>query len=734
MSILDPLPAELAQHTIDDKPYWFRVDRRDFLKLFGGGLLVCLTDLPGLAQESGRTFGSHELPNDIAAWIAIATDSRVTVFTGKVEVGQNIRTSLAQQVAEELRVPFDSITMLMGDTDLVPWDAGTFGSRTTPTMGPQLRKMAAAARQLLVEMAAKRWNIDSSALTAADAKVTGPQPGQSLSYGELTRGEKLMKTVSTTEPLTPASDWKIAGTAVPKVNGRDFVTGKHKYPSDMVRPGMMFGKVLRPQGFNATLGSLDATKAEKMPGVTVVHDGNFIAVAGTDPAAAERALSALHATWNVPPQPSNQGLFASFKKSAKGAEEDDSPEHASGSVSQAMAAAAVKLHQQYTVQYIAHAPLEPRAAVAEWTNGKLTVWTGTQRPFGVRDELMAAFHLPPEQVRVIQPDMGSGYGGKHTGEAAIEAARLAKATGKPVKIVWTREEEFTWAYFRPAGLIEIGSGANRDGTLVAWEHHNYNSGPAAITTPYTVANQLIQFHPANSPLRQGSYRALAATANNFARESHMDEVAHAVGMDPLEFRMKNLTDPRLRAVLQAAADKFHWGRVKSTAQRGFGIACGTDKGGYVATCVEVEVVPPDNKVKIRRVVQAWESGAIVNPDGLRNQVSGAVVQGIGGAQFEQIQFANGQILNPHFAKYRVPRFSDTPQIEIVLIDRKDLPSAGAGESGIIGLAPAVGNTIFAATGTRLRNMPMAPLGTAPVKSASMSPPDHDVACDSGANG
>ncbi len=651
-----------------------------------------------------------------------------------MEVGQNIRTSLAQQVAEELRVPFDSITMLMGDTDLVPWDAGTFGSRTTPTMGPQLRKMAAAARQVLVEMAAKRWNVEPSSLKASGAKVMGPQTGQSLSYGELTHGEKLVQTVSTEVALTPASEWKIAGTAVPKVNGRDFVTGKHKYPSDIVRPEMMFGKVLRPQGFNATLVSLDSSHAEKIPGVTVVHDGDFIAVAAADAPTAERALAALHASWNVPAQPSNQGLFASFKQSSTGSDDDDTTGQPSGLVSQALAAAPIRLHQQYTVQYIAHAPLEPRAAVAEWVNGKLTVWTGTQRPFGVRDDLMAAFHLPPEKVRVIQPDMGSGYGGKHTGEAAVEAARLSKAAGKPVKIVWTREEEFTWAYFRPAGLIEISSGADRDGTLVAWEHHNYNSGPAAISTPYHVTHQRSQFHPADSPLRQGSYRALAATANNFARESHMDEVAHAVGMDPLEFRMKNLTDPRLRAVVQAAADKFNWGQSKSTAQRGFGIACGTDKGGYVATCVEVEMVPPENKIKIRRVVQAWESGAIVNPDGLRNQVSGAIVQGIGGALFEQIRFANGRILNPHFAQYRVPRFSDAPQIEVVLLDRKDLPSAGAGESGIIGLAPAVGNAIFAATGKRLRDMPMAPLGTAPAKMAAENLAGDGVVYNSGATG
>jgi isoquinoline 1-oxidoreductase len=312
--------------------------------------------------------------------------------------------------------------------------------------------------------------------------------------------------------------------------------------------------------------------------------------------------------------------------------------------------------------------------------------------------------------------MGSGYGGKHTGEAAIEAARLAKAAGKPVKVVWTRSEEFTWAYFRPAGLIEIKAGARRDGTLVAWEHHNYNSGPAAIGTPYSVANQLLQYHAAKSPLRQGSYRGLASTANHFARESHMDGVAHVAGMDPLEFRLKNLADPRLQAVFQAAAEKFGWGRLKSTPERGFGIAGGVDKGGYVATCAEAEIDPAGKRVRIRRVVQAWECGAIVNPDGLRNQLAGAIVQAIGGALFERILFADGRILNPHFAQYRVPRFSDTPQVEVVLIDRKDLPSAGAGETGLVGLAPAVGNAIFAASGIRLRNMPMAPQAGVPGES------------------
>ena len=516
--------------------------------------------------------------------------------------------------------------------------------------------------------------------------------------------------------MTPASEWKIAGTAAPKAEGRAFVTGAHQYPSDIVRPGMLFGAMVRAEGFHAKLITADTSAADQLPGVKVVRDGDFIGVVAPDAFTTHRAAAMITANWDVPEQPANENLFEYLRNNPE-TNEPRRADHETGSVDEAMRTAEIKLEERYTVQYIAHAPLEPRAAVAEWTDGKLTVWTGTQRPFGVREELAQHFAIPESQVRVIHPDMGSGYGGKHSGDAAVEAARLAKAVGKPVKLVWTRREEFTWAYLRPAALIEIRAGARRDGTLVAWEHHNYNSGNATIGTPYDVPNQIIQYHPAKTPLRQGSYRALAGTANNFARESHMDALAHEAEIDPLTFRMKNLSNARLKAVLQAAADKFGWSMAKSTPARGIGIACGTDKGGYVATCAEVEI-DADKTVHVRRVVQAWESGAVINPNGLNNQNSGGVVQALGGALFEAILFGQGKILNPQFARYRLPRFSDTPQIEIVLVDRKDLPAAGAGEIGLIGVAPAIGNAIFAATGVRVRNMPMAPRAAIPGVPAS----------------
>jgi isoquinoline 1-oxidoreductase len=441
--------------------------------------------------------------------------------------------------------------------------------------------------------------------------------------------------------------------------------------------------------------------------VTVVRDGDFVGVTAPDANTAERAAAAIHAQWNAPQQISEKELFQHLKTSAQ--TDTEGRDHTvTGSVEQARAEASKTLEQTYTVAYIAHVPLEPRAALAEWNDGKVTVWTGTQRPFAVRDELLSAFHLPEGGARVIVPDTGSAYGGKHSGEAAVEAARLAKTAGKPVRLVWTREEEFTWAYFRPAGVIDVKSGAKADGTLVYWEFDNYNSGPAGIGTPYEVANQRIEFHPADSPLRQGSYRSLAAAANHFARESHMDELAHELSLDPLEFRLKNLKNDRLRAVFQAAADRFQWGKEKSSRGRGFGIAGGIEKNGYVATCAEVAI--DHGEVKVVRVVEAFDCGAVVNPEELKNQISGAVVQGLGGTLFEAIQFENGRILNPHLRDYRVPRFSDLPQIDVVLVDRKDQPSMGAGETPLIGIAPAVANAIFNATGKRLRSMPLVPGG------------------------
>ena len=710
----DDRELELERYELFAGPsYNFNFNRRQFLKAFSGGIALIVPASNIVARafqqeqgESGGGRGNQRVPSDIGAWIHIDESGVVSVFTGKVELGQNIRTSLTQAVAEELHVPLGVVRVVMADTDLTPFDMGTFGSLTTPRMAPQLRKAAAAARETLIALAAEQWKVEPGTVRIENARFVNHDKSKSLTLAEVAKGQKLVKTIPPDVAITPVNNWTLAGTSVAKVNGRDFVTGKHQYTTDMKREGMLYGRVVRPSALEAKLVSSDTKAAQAIPGVVVVRDGDFIGLAAPDQQTAMRAEKAIAVHWQAPGQPGNDVLFDYLKKNAAGNRVTGRPV---GSVADGMKAADKQHSANYTIAYIAHAPLEPRAAVAEWTDGKLTVWTGTQRPFGVRSELAEAFHIPEEKVRVIVPDTGSGYGGKHTGECAIEAARLARASGKPVKLVWTREEEFQWAYFRPAGVIEVTSGVKNDGTVTAWEFHNYNSGASAIQVKYDFPNQNIQFHQTKSPLRQGSYRGLAATANHFAREVHMDELAQLVKMDPVAFRLKNIKDERLKGVLEAAANKFGWDR-KKTEGRGRGIACGFEKGSYIATAAEVSVDAKTGRVKLERVVASFECGAIVNKMHLHNQVEGAVVQAIGGALFENIQFSNGQVLNGKFAQYRLPRFSDMPVIEIVLLDRKDLPSAGAGETPIVGLAPAVGNAIFDLTRVRIRSLPLAPDG------------------------
>ncbi len=677
---------------------------------------------PAAPQPNMQERERHALSNmPLSAWLRIASNGIVTVFTGKVEVGQGIRTSLAQLVAEELRLPVASIEMVMGDTGRTPFDMGTFGSRTTPTTGAHLRRVAATAREHLLDVAAQRWHVSRGEVQAVDGRVIHPASGRAATYAELASDQAFNTRVLDQAPVTPPEQWTTAGGPAPRTDALAAVTGHVRFTSDLKLQGMGIGILLRPPAFAATLRSLDARAAAAVPGVTVVHEGSFVGVVAPDEQTARRAVAVLRAEWDVPMQPAREEVFDYLRSHPAVTTTNGwggTARFEQGDVAAGTASADHRLYSTYTVAYLQHVPLETRAALARWDADNLTVWTGTQRPFGVREQLADAFGLAEEQVRVIVPETGSGFGGKHFGDAALEAARLARVVGRPVKVVWTREEEVTGAVFRPAAGIDVASAARSDGSLLSWEFHNYNAGANAIRPPYVIPNQIVEFHPAETLLRQGSYRALAATANHFARETHLDELAHALSVDPLQLRLRNCHDSRLAAVLEAAAERFGWGQTPSAAHHGVGSAGGTEKGSYVATCAEVAVDWPSGQVQITRVVQAFECGAIVNPDNLRNQVEGAIIQGIGGALFEAVDAHLGKIVNPRFSRYRVPRFGDIPTIEVVLLDRKDLPSAGAGETPIVGIAPAAGNAIFNATGIRLRTMPLVPRGLAPFGEAA----------------
>jgi len=683
--------------------------RRDFVQVLGAGVLITVTGEIALAQRRGGRggggFGGRG-PANIAARLHIDRDGFVTVMTGKVEVGQGSRAELTQAAAEELRLDPARIRLIMADTAVVPDDGLTAGSGSTPRTVPSIRSGAAAARELLLDLAAQQWQVDRATLRVSDGAIAHEATKRTISYAELAQVKDFAKTlarpVSGNVAVTPVSQWKVLGTSVPRPNRRDIVTGVHRYPSDIVRPGMLHGKILRPPSFGATLVSIDLAPARSMAGVAVMREGSLVGCAAPTSLEAQRAVEALAKTaqWRTVPQVSSKELFSHFRKSAGGS--------LAAALEEDLSRAAKVLHESYEIAYIQHAPMEPRAAVAEWEGDKLTVWTGSQNPFGVRGELAGALDLPAENVHVIVPDTGGGFGGKHSGEAAVEAARLAKAAQRPVSLRWSREEEFTWAYFRPAALIEIRAGLDAAGRLTVWDFINVNAGGSAIESPYAIAKNRARSVRADSPLRQGSYRALAATANHFARESFMDELAHAAQADPLAFRLAHLKNDRLRAVLEKAAGEFRWEerRRQSAANAGVGLACGTEKGSFVATCAEVEVDRSNGEIRVHRVCQAFECGTVLNPANLVAQNQGCVIMGLGGALMEEIRFHDGRILNPRFATYAVPRFKDVPQIDVHLLNRTDITPAGAGETPIVGIAPAVANAVFHATSVRVRSMPL----------------------------
>jgi len=614
------------------------ITRRELLTALGAGLLVAVTPEAADAQAG----------QPLATRFHIGEDGVITVLTGKVELGQGARTEITLAVAEELRLAPSKVRVLMADTALVPDDGTTAGSATTPRTVPAIRRAAAALRE------------------------AGLRP------------DALSRPIPAEIELTPAEKWKVLGTPLRPVRGPEIVTGSHRFSRDLKqgegidRKSVMHGKIVRPPAYHATLVSFDASAASKMPGVKVVREGNLLGVVAPDPRTAEAAAEAIKAEWKTEPLPDEAELTTLFKANARQAQGGRGPGGTQrGDLALGLAAAARRHEASYSLPYIAHTPMEPRAALAAWNGDKLTVYTGTSGPFGVRRQLAQAFGVPEGNVRVVVPDTGNSFGGKHSAECPLEAARLAREAGQPVRLAWTRQEEFTWAYARPAGLIEVRSGTSSDGKIVAWDFHNYNSGGASIHPPYEIPNLVCAFHASETPLKQGSYRSLAAVANAFARETHIEELAALHHIDPLEFRLRNITNPRLREVLQRAAGKFGWGRGKSGSGAGCGMACNIEKDSLVALCAEVET--GGKEPHVRRMTVAFDCGAVLNPDNLRNQITGALIMGMGGALFERLRFDRQKIVNARLSRYRVPRFSD---------------------------APAIGAALFAATGERRRRLPL----------------------------
>lgn len=687
--------------------------RRNFLGLAGGGLflLFSVASLDAL-QEPARLPGRPSYPSDFNAYLRIASDGRVTCMVGKVELGQGAKTSLAMLLAEELDVNLDSVDMVMGDTDLCPWDMGTFGSLSIRQFGPVLRGAAAEARAVLLQMASEHLQVAPDRLHIANGVISDREQGRRVSYAELVEGKRIERHLEKIA-VKPVSAYQLHGQSPARKDGLEKVTGRARYAADITFPGMLHACLVRPPAHGARLLDVDTTAAEKIPGIRVVRDGEFVAVLHADRDTAERALALLKPRFSpVPAGLNDRTIFDHLLKTAP-------PPQVlaeSGSLADGEKASTTVVEETYFNSYVAHSPLEPHAATARFEGGKLTVWASTQTPFPVKQQLVQQLGLTPEDVRVITPYVGGGFGGKSASRQAIEAARLAKLTGAPVQVMWDRGEEFFYDTFRPAAVVKIRAGMTSAARLSLWDFAVYCAGDREARQFYDIPHQRTASSgswgggnaPGLHPFAVGPWRAPSVNTNTFARESHIDILACRAGMDPLQFRRVNLSDKRMLRVLDAAARQFGWTPAKSPSNRGVGVACAIYLGTYVATMAEVAVDKASGRVQVKRVVCAQDQGVTVNPDGSRQQIEGSITMGLGYALTEEVRFADGRVLERNFDSYEIPRFSWLPRIEAVLIDNPDNAASGCGEPPIVTIGAVLANAIFDATGARLFQLPMTP--------------------------
>lgn len=686
------------------------LDRRSFLRWLGGGVAVFVTLGPSelVAQESRRAASA-----DFNAFVRIGANGRVTVFSGKIEMGQGVWTSQAQMVAEDLGVPLESVDMVLGDTDLCPWDNGTYGSQTTRMLGPALRAAAAEARAVLTQLASERLGAPTQRLVVERGVISVMgEPSRNVTYGQLSQGQAIAHALDEKAVLRATREFRVMGRSPKRLDARDKVTGGAKYAADMRLPGMLYACVLRPPAHGATLTKVDTTAAARKPGVTVVDQDGLVAALHADPEAAEAARQVLKAEWSAAPPGADQaGIFDELIARAPAFETRANK----GDLAAAANASAKTFRNTYKKGYVAHAPMEPHAALADVKDGKVTVWASTQTPFPMRERLAQVLGLESQKIRVITPYVGGGFGGKSAGRQAEEAAQLSKITGRPVQVAWSRAEEFFYDTFDPASIVNITSAMDAGGKITLWDYDVYYAGDRGTELFYDIPNVRLRVAGSwrgsgASPHRfgVGAWRGPGANMNVFACESQIDVMAAAAGVDALEFRLRNITNERMRRVLQAAASKFGWRATKGPSGRGWGMACAIDAGTYAALMAEVKVDPKSGNVRVERVVCAQDMGLVVNPEGATMQVEGCVTMGLGYVLREELRFRGGEILDQNFDTYELPRFSWVPRIETVLVPNDDLAPQGGGEPAIVPMGAAIANAVFDATGARVVQLPITP--------------------------
>ena len=530
-----------------------QLSRRSFLKVSGCGIFIFMST--GMSSAFDLKQRGRGYPTDLNAYLKIGEDGRVSLYCSKIEMGQGIITSMAQMLAEELDVSLDSIDMVMGDTRLCPWDSGTTGSRSTKYYGPPLRKAGAEARAILLQMASEKLNVEIERLIVKNGIVSDKQnSNRQVTYAELTKGNKIEQHISDV-PIKLVSEHTVSGKPIRRMDAMAKVKGEAKYTSDIKLPGMLYAKVLRPPSHDAILETVDVSDASKVKGAIVIKENDLIAVLHENPDLAAKALDQVSVKWKETVSDlDNNSIFDHLKKSA-----GDGRIHVEkGNLSEGYTASDQLIESEFYNHYVAHAPSEPYAVLAHAEDEKVTIWASTQAPFRVRGTAAETLNIEEDQVHVITPFLGCGLGGKKSGRQITEAVKLSKISGHPVQLAWTRQEEFFYDTFRPAAVVQLKSGLDSKGLITSWGCDILFTGSRSSEPIYNIPNFMVKTSGDRDahPFGTGAWRGPGSNTNVFAMESHTDILAQVAGMDPLSFRMKNLTDDRMIRVLEAAAEKF----------------------------------------------------------------------------------------------------------------------------------------------------------------------------------
>ena len=721
---------------------------RRLLLTTGGALVVSFALLPklaALAQNVPKLPGDLDKTPMLDSWIAIDAQGRITVFAGKAELGQGIKTALIQCAAEEIEVDPAGITLITADTERTPNEGYTAGSHSMQDCGTAILNAAAQVRGILIELAATRLNLPAEQLKATQGTVVA-NDGRSVRYGELLTGQDLHRPAQPTSPLKDPKSFVVIGKPMQRVDIPGKLTGKPAYVQDMRPNGMLQARVVRPPSYGARLIQLDAGAVESMPGVVkVVRDGSFLAVAAQGEFQAIDAMQALSALakWEQGPAlPEQATIYDTIRQLPS----NDTTILDKGTPGQQ---GAHTVRATYHRPYQLHGSIGPSCALAIFEADKLTVWTHSQGVYPLRNALADMLHMPQQQVHCIHVEGSGCYGHNAADDVAADAALIARAIpGRPIRVQWMREDEHGWEPFGPAMISQAAASLDANGMLIDWQydvwsntHSTRPEGPAGnllaarylaqpfaqpapkpIPQPegggdrnaipiYTVPNaRVISHFIPQMPLRVSALRALGAYHNVFSIESFMDELAHAAGADPVEFRLRHLDDSRAHDVVTMAAKEFGWqpdAKLPRGHGRGFAFARYKNLAAYCALALELEVEHETGAVKLGRIVVAVDSGQAVNHDGIRNQIEGAIVQSASWTLYEEVTFGRDGITSRDWSSFPMMRFPAAPEsIEVHVIDRPGEKFLGTGEAGQGPAAAAIANAIADATGARLRELPL----------------------------